>query len=178
VTGQHFGYFFGLMLLPGAFLYSRNLFVAVPIGVAIALVVTAGPLLTATPPSLPLEDGRREPRKHCCAAARRCALRDDRLTGHSNFAPTEEECSGDSVAAPRGPDAHVFALPETEADQPRSHSEHRVILLERERSQNRTLLRDHPVSGCGSWWWEGCDDEEDVDCSPRDNVDFIPSPDW
>jgi len=41
VTGQHFGYFFGLVLLPAAFLYSRNLLVAVPIAVAIALVVTA-----------------------------------------------------------------------------------------------------------------------------------------
>jgi hypothetical protein len=41
VTGQHFGYFFGLVLLPAAFLYSRNILVAAPIGVAIALVVTA-----------------------------------------------------------------------------------------------------------------------------------------
>src|SRR5215470_3644109 len=41
VTGQHFGYFFGLVLLPAAFLYSRNLFVAGPIAVALALVVTA-----------------------------------------------------------------------------------------------------------------------------------------
>jgi hypothetical protein len=41
VTGQHFGYFFGLILLPAAFLYSRNLLVAAPIVVAIALVVTA-----------------------------------------------------------------------------------------------------------------------------------------
>src|SRR6516164_3176747 len=41
VTGQHFGYFFGVVLLPAAFLYSRNLLVAAPIGVAIALVVTA-----------------------------------------------------------------------------------------------------------------------------------------
>ena len=41
VTGQHFGYFFGLILLPAAFLYSRNLLVAAPIAVAIALVVTA-----------------------------------------------------------------------------------------------------------------------------------------
>lgn len=41
VTGQHFGYFFGLVLLPAAFLYSRNFLVAVPIGIAIALVVTA-----------------------------------------------------------------------------------------------------------------------------------------
>jgi Ion channel len=41
VTGQHFGYFFGLVLLPAAFLYSRNLLVAAPIAVAIALVVTA-----------------------------------------------------------------------------------------------------------------------------------------
>lgn len=41
MTGQHFGYFFGLVLLPAAFLYSRNLLIAAPIGVAIALVVTA-----------------------------------------------------------------------------------------------------------------------------------------
>jgi len=41
VTGQHFGYFFGLVLLPAAFLYSQNLFVAGPIAVALALVVTA-----------------------------------------------------------------------------------------------------------------------------------------
>src|SRR6516225_9629846 len=41
LTGQHFGYFFGLVLLPAAFLYSRNLFVAVPIAVAIGLVVAA-----------------------------------------------------------------------------------------------------------------------------------------
>jgi hypothetical protein len=41
VTGQHFGYFFALVLLPAAFLYSRNLLVAAPIAVAIVLVVTA-----------------------------------------------------------------------------------------------------------------------------------------
>jgi Ion channel len=41
VTGQHFGYFFGVVLLPAAFLYSRNPFIAVPIGIAIAIVVTA-----------------------------------------------------------------------------------------------------------------------------------------
>jgi Ion channel len=41
ITGQHFGYIFGLVLLPAAFLYSRNLLVAAPIAVAIALVVTA-----------------------------------------------------------------------------------------------------------------------------------------
>jgi hypothetical protein len=41
VTGQHFGYFFALVLLPAAFLYARNLFVAVAIGIALALVVTA-----------------------------------------------------------------------------------------------------------------------------------------
>lgn len=41
LTGQHFGYFFGLVLLPAAILYSRNLFVAGPIAVAIGLVVTA-----------------------------------------------------------------------------------------------------------------------------------------
>src|SRR4051794_35613687 len=27
MTGQHFGYFFGLVLLPAAFLYSRNLLI-------------------------------------------------------------------------------------------------------------------------------------------------------
>ena len=41
VTGQHFGYFFGVVLLPAAFLYSRNLYVAGPIAIAIALVVAA-----------------------------------------------------------------------------------------------------------------------------------------
>ena len=41
VTGQHFGYFFALVLLPAAFLYSRNLFVAGPIVVSIGLVATA-----------------------------------------------------------------------------------------------------------------------------------------
>src|SRR5215471_20190599 len=41
ITGQHFGYFFGLVLLPAGFLYSRNLFVAGPIAIALALVVTA-----------------------------------------------------------------------------------------------------------------------------------------
>jgi hypothetical protein len=41
VTGQHFGYFFGLVLVPAAILYSRNPLVAGPIGIAIALVVTA-----------------------------------------------------------------------------------------------------------------------------------------
>jgi hypothetical protein len=41
ITGQHFGYIFGLVLLPAAFLYSRNLLVAAPIAVAIALVLTA-----------------------------------------------------------------------------------------------------------------------------------------
>jgi hypothetical protein len=41
VTGQHFGYFFGLVLLPTAFLYSRSLFVAGSIAVAMALVVAA-----------------------------------------------------------------------------------------------------------------------------------------
>src|SRR5215469_1222290 len=50
ITGQHFGYFFGLVLLPTAFLYSRNLFVAVPILVAIALVVTAALLEFARSP--------------------------------------------------------------------------------------------------------------------------------
>src|ERR1700744_2681075 len=41
VTGQHFGFFFGLVLLPAAFLYSRTPLVAAPIGIAIALVVAA-----------------------------------------------------------------------------------------------------------------------------------------
>jgi hypothetical protein len=41
MTGQHFGYFFGLVLLPAAFLYSRNFLVAAPIAVASALVVMA-----------------------------------------------------------------------------------------------------------------------------------------
>lgn len=41
LSGQRFGYFFGLVLLPAAFLYSRNFLIAAPIGVAIALVVTA-----------------------------------------------------------------------------------------------------------------------------------------
>jgi hypothetical protein len=41
VTGRHFGYFFGLVLLPAVFLYSRNFLVAAPIAVAIALVVAA-----------------------------------------------------------------------------------------------------------------------------------------
>ena len=33
VTGQHFGYFFGLAFLPAAFMYSRSLLVAAPIGI-------------------------------------------------------------------------------------------------------------------------------------------------
>lgn len=41
VSGQHFGYFFGLVLLPAVFLYSRNLLIAVPIAIAVALVATA-----------------------------------------------------------------------------------------------------------------------------------------
>jgi hypothetical protein len=40
ISGNHFGYFFGLVLLPAAFLYSRNLFAAAPIAIAIALIVT------------------------------------------------------------------------------------------------------------------------------------------
>jgi hypothetical protein len=44
VTGRHFGYFFVLVLLPAAFLYSRNFLVSVPIAIAIALVVTAAVL--------------------------------------------------------------------------------------------------------------------------------------
>jgi Ion channel len=39
MSGQHFGYLFGLALLPAAFLYSRNLLVTAPI--AVALLVTA-----------------------------------------------------------------------------------------------------------------------------------------
>lgn len=50
VTGQYFGYFFGLVLLPAVFLYSRNLLVAAPIAVAIALVVTAALLDIARSP--------------------------------------------------------------------------------------------------------------------------------
>jgi hypothetical protein len=41
ITGNHLGYFFGLVLLPAAFLYSRNLFAVGPISLAIALVVAA-----------------------------------------------------------------------------------------------------------------------------------------
>jgi hypothetical protein len=41
VTGHHFGYFFALVLVPAAFLYSRNLLALGPIGVAIALIVAA-----------------------------------------------------------------------------------------------------------------------------------------
>jgi hypothetical protein len=41
ITGNYFGYFFGLALLPAAFLYSRNLFAVGPIALAIALVVAA-----------------------------------------------------------------------------------------------------------------------------------------
>ena len=41
MTGQHFGYLFALVLLPAAFLYSRNLLVAIPIAVAIALMLAA-----------------------------------------------------------------------------------------------------------------------------------------
>ena len=41
MTGQQFGYLFALVLLPAAFLYSRNLLVAAPIAVAIALLLTA-----------------------------------------------------------------------------------------------------------------------------------------
>ena len=50
VTGQHFGYFFGLVLLPAAFLYSRNLLVAAPIALAIAIVVMAALLDFARSP--------------------------------------------------------------------------------------------------------------------------------
>jgi len=41
VSGQHFGYFFALVLMPAVLLYSRNLLVAAPIGIAITLVVAA-----------------------------------------------------------------------------------------------------------------------------------------
>lgn len=41
VTGHHFGFVFGLVLLPAAFLYSRNPFAAAPIALAIALVIAA-----------------------------------------------------------------------------------------------------------------------------------------
>jgi Ion channel len=39
VTEHHFGSFFGLVLIPACFLYSKNLFVAGPIAVAIILVI-------------------------------------------------------------------------------------------------------------------------------------------
>jgi hypothetical protein len=39
LMGYHFGYFFALSLLPAGFLYSRNLFAAGPIAIAIVLVV-------------------------------------------------------------------------------------------------------------------------------------------
>jgi hypothetical protein len=41
VSGQHFGYFFALVLMPAVLLYSRNLLVAATIGIAITLVVAA-----------------------------------------------------------------------------------------------------------------------------------------
>jgi hypothetical protein len=41
VTGQHFGYFFGLVLLPAVLLYSRHLLIAVPITAAIAIAAMA-----------------------------------------------------------------------------------------------------------------------------------------
>ena len=41
VSGQHFGYFFGLVLLPAILLYARNLLIAAAIAVAIALVAAA-----------------------------------------------------------------------------------------------------------------------------------------
>lgn len=41
ISGNHFGYLFGVVLLPAAFLYSRNLFAIGPIGLAIVLVVAA-----------------------------------------------------------------------------------------------------------------------------------------
>jgi hypothetical protein len=39
VTGNHFGYFFGLALLPAVFLYLRNAFAVTPILLAITLIV-------------------------------------------------------------------------------------------------------------------------------------------
>jgi Ion channel len=41
IAGNHFGYFFGLVLLPAVVLYSRNVFAVGPISLAIALVVAA-----------------------------------------------------------------------------------------------------------------------------------------
>jgi len=41
LSGKQFGYFFALVLIPAAFLYSRNLLVAIPIAISIALVVAA-----------------------------------------------------------------------------------------------------------------------------------------
>ena len=41
ISGHHFGYFFALVMLPAAFLYSRNLLAIGPIGIAIALIVAA-----------------------------------------------------------------------------------------------------------------------------------------
>jgi len=44
VTGHHFGFFFGLVLVPAAFLYSRNLFVAGTLAIAIVLVIATAVL--------------------------------------------------------------------------------------------------------------------------------------
>src|SRR5262249_48400483 len=44
VTGHHFGYFFGLALIPAAFLYATNLFAAGAILVAIGLIVATSVL--------------------------------------------------------------------------------------------------------------------------------------
>src|ERR1043166_5269528 len=41
ISGHHFGYVFALVMLPAAFLYSRNLLAIGPIGIAIALIVAA-----------------------------------------------------------------------------------------------------------------------------------------
>ena len=41
ITSNYFGYFFGLALLPAAFLYSRHLFAVGPIFLAVALLVAA-----------------------------------------------------------------------------------------------------------------------------------------
>jgi len=41
ISGNYFGYLFGLVMIPAAFLYSRNLLAAGPIAIAIALVIAA-----------------------------------------------------------------------------------------------------------------------------------------
>jgi Ion channel len=54
VTGHHFGYFFGLVLIPAGFLYSRNLFVAGAIAVAIVIVIATAVLDLERSPRLDL----------------------------------------------------------------------------------------------------------------------------